>query len=128
MSSRVSSVAGWMCTGLVAALTIFSGVMEFIMPMDNPEVAAYVAKLGLTGLEYYLGTAKLVIALLYIYPRTATVGFVLMIGYYGGALATNITHGVPVAEYAPILVVFVLMTLDAYLRKPELLARVKGNM
>jgi len=63
----------------------------------------------------------------YVIPRTATVGFVLMVGYYGGALATNITHGFTVPEYAPILVALALMTVDAYLRKPELLWRIKGK-
>jgi hypothetical protein len=127
MSSRASSIIGWICSGLVAALTIFSGVMEFIMPMDNPETAAYVARLGITGMEYYLGAAKLVIAALYLWPRTSVVGFVLMVGYFGGVLATNITHAIPFAEYAMILVVFALLTIDAWLRKPELTARLLGK-
>lgn len=125
--SKASSIIGWICTLLVSALTIFSGVMEFVMPMDNPDVAAMVARLGVGGMEYYLGAAKLVLAALYLVPRTSTVGFVLLIGYYGGALATNITHGFTVPEYAPILLVFVFMTIDAYLRKPELLWRLKGK-
>lgn len=123
----VSTVIGWICAGLVAALTIFSGVMEFVMPMNDPEVAAYVARLGVGGMEYYLGAAKLVIAALYLWPRTSTVGFVLMVGYYGGALATNITHGFAFAEYAMLLVVFAVMTLGAYFRNPELLWRLKGR-
>lgn len=127
MKFHVPSIIGWICTALVSALTIFSGIMEFIMPMDNPEVAAYVARLGLTDLEYPLGAAKLIIAALYLVPRTSVVGFVLMVGYYGGALATNITHGVPMAEYFPIVVVLGLLTVDAWLRKPELLARLKGK-
>ena len=127
MSLKISSIIGWICTVLVAALTIFSGVMEFVMPMDNPEVATFVARLGLTGLEYHLGVAKLAFAALYLWPRTSTVGFVLLVGYYGGALATNITHGVPMAEYFPIVVVLALLTVDAFFRKPELLARLKGK-
>ncbi len=127
MKPRLSSIIGWICTVLVAALTIFSGIMEFVMPMNDPDIAAFVSRLGLTGLEYPLGAAKLIIAALYLLPRTSTVGFVLMVGYYGGALATNITHGVPVAEYGLILVVFALLTLDAWLRKPELLIRLKGK-
>ncbi len=128
MSSRVNSVIGWVCTVLVAALTIFSGVMEFIMPMDNPEVAAMVARLGVAGMEYYLGAAKLAFAALYLYPRTSTVGFVLLVGYYGGALATNMTHGFLFAEYAMILIVLALLTVDAWFRKPELTARLMGKI
>ncbi len=127
MSTHVRSIIGWICSGLVAALTIFSGVMEFIMPMNDPEIVAYITILGLTDLEYPLGAAKLVIAALFLYPRTSTVGFVLMVGYYGGALATNITHGVPMAEYAALVVVLALLTLSAYFRNPELLSRALGR-
>lgn len=127
MSPRLNSIIGWICTILVSALTIFSGVMEFIMPMDNPETAAFVARLGITGMEYYLGAAKLIIAALYIWPRTSTVGFVLMVGYFGGVLATNMTHAIPFAEYSMILVVLALLTVDAWFRKPELTARLLGK-
>ncbi len=127
MKLRPGNIIGWICTLLVAALTIFSGIMEFIMPMNDPEIVAYVTRLGIMGLEYHLGVAKLVIAVLYLTPRTSTVGFVLMVGYYGGALAANITHAVPMAEYFPILVVLALLTIDAWFRKPELLTRIKGE-
>ena len=49
----------------------------------------------------------------------------LLIGYMGGALATNITHQMPVNTYAPIYIVFLLMTIGAYFRNPELLYRLK---
>jgi hypothetical protein len=124
--SKASSIVGWICVGLVSALTLFSAVMEFV-PVTDPAMLAMVAKLGVGDIAYALGIAKFIIVALYLIPRTATVGFVLMIGYYGGALATNITHGFTVPEYAPILVAFVLMTVDAYLRKPELLWRLKGK-
>lgn len=128
MSSRIGTIIGWICTILVSALTIFSGVMEFIMPMYNPEVAAMVARLGVGGMEYYLGAAKFIIAALYLYPRTSTVGFVLMVGYYGGALATNITHQFAFAEYAMLIIVLALLTIDAWFRKPELTARLLGKI
>ena len=127
MKFRISSIIGWICALLVAALTIFSGIMEFVMPMNDPTIAAYVARLGLTGLEYPLGATKLIIAALFLIPRTSTVGFVLMVGYYGGALATNMTHAIPLAEYFPIVVVLALLTISAYFRNPELLTRLKGK-
>lgn len=124
MSKKAASVVGWICTGLVSALTIFSAIMEFI-PVTDPVMLAYIEKMGVGEIAIELGITKLIIAALYLWPRTSTVGFVLMIGYYGGALATNITHGFAFAEYAMILVVFALLTLDAYLRKPELLTRLR---
>lgn len=124
--SKASSIVGWICVGLVSALTLFSAVMEFV-PVTDPAMLAMVERLGVGEIATALGIAKFILVALYLIPRTSTVGFVLMVGYYGGALATNITHGFTVAEYFPILVVFVLMTVDAYLRKPELLWRLKGK-
>jgi hypothetical protein len=126
MKSRIGSIIGWICTGLVAAFTIFSAVMEFV-PMTDPATLAFLERLGVNGIEHELGIAKFIIAALYLIPRTSVVGFVLMIGYFGGALATNITHQFTMPEYAPLLLVFVLMTIDAWFRKPELTARLLGK-
>ena len=104
-----------------------SAIMEFI-PVTDPATLEYIGKLGVGDIMYQLGVAKFIIVALYLWPRTSTVGFVLMIGWYGGALATNITHQFPMTDYGPIYVVFLLMTIDAWLRKPELLARLKGQM
>lgn len=124
--SRLSSVIGWICTGLVAAFTLFSAVMEFV-PMTDPATLAFIAKLGVGDIAHELGIAKFILVLLYLIPRTSTVGFVLLIGYFGGALATNITHQFTVPEYAPLFVIFALMTIDAWFRKPELTARLLGK-
>ncbi len=126
MKVRVGSVIGWICTVLVSALTIMSAIFEF-MPMTDPVMIDYATRLGVLDIAIPLGIAKLIIVALYIIPRTSTVGFVLMVGYFGGALATNITHQFPVQDYAPLFVVFVLMMIDAAFRKPELLARLMGK-
>lgn len=126
MATRMSSIVSWICVGLVAALTLFSAVMEFV-PVTDPAMLAYVERLGVGEIAYQLGIAKIVLAILYVLPRTSTVGFVLMVGYYGGALATNITHGFVLSEYGMILGVFVLMTIAAAIRNPELLTRLKGK-
>ena len=124
MKSRMGSIFAWICVILVAAFTIMSAVMGILLSAD-PAAVAMSAKLGITGMEYALGITKILIVLLLLIPRTSTVGFVLIIGYYGGVLATNITHGFSFADTAPIYVVFVLLTISAYFRNPELLTRLR---
>lgn len=126
MSTRIGNIIGWICAIIVAAFTLMSAALSVLM-QGNPEAIAMGERLGITGMESEFAISKLVIVALYLWPRTSTVGFVLMIGYYGGVLATNITHGFTFAEYAPVLVVFVLLTVGAYFRNPELLARLKGQ-
>jgi hypothetical protein len=126
MKSRVGTIVGWICAVLVSAFTLMSAVMGVLLSGD-PAAIEMGERLGITGMEYQLGLVKLVIILLFLFPRTSTVGFVLMIGYYGGVLATNITHGFTFAEMAPIYVVFLLLMISAYVRNPELLARIRGK-
>jgi hypothetical protein len=126
MKKRTRTIIGWICAGLVGALTLMSAVID-IMPMTDPTSVQMAQDLGILDIAVILGVAKLVLLALYLIPRTSTVGFVLLIGYFGGALATNITHHMAFGLYAPLLVVFLLMTIGAYFRNPELLFRLQGK-
>lgn len=126
MKIRFSSFVGWTAVFLVSALTLFSAIMGF-MPQTDPAAIEIATKMGVANFSMQLGITKILIVALFVYPRTSTVGFVLMIGYYGGALATNITHGFAPAEYGILYVVLGLLTLSAYVRNPELLTRIKGK-
>lgn len=124
--SKASSIVGWICVGLVSALTLFSAVMEFV-PVTDPAMLAYIERIGVGDIAYALGIAKFVLVALYIIPRTSTVGFVLLVSYYAGALATHITHGLTFMENIMLVVVLAVMTVGAYFRNPELLTRLKGK-
>ena len=107
-------------------MTIMSAFFEF-MPLTDPVMIDYATRLGVLDIAVPLGIAKLIIVTFYLIPRTSSVGFVLMVGYYAGALATNITHDFALAEYVPVPVALVLLTISAYFRNPELLSRLKGE-
>ncbi len=125
--SKASSIIGWMCVGLVTLWTLFSAVMN-MLPLEGNQAGIDIAtRLGVIDILFALGVVKIVLVVLYVLPRTSTVGFVLMVGYYAGALATNITHDFSVAEYSPLIVTLVVLTLGAYFRNPELLTRLKGK-
>ncbi len=128
MKNRASTIIGWICTILVAAFNIFAGVMKF-MPIDpGSEADVMMQRLGITGsMHYALGVLELAIVVLFLIPRTSTVGLVLMVGYLGGALATNLTHGFSHMEALPIYISFVLIAVSALTRNPELFTRIKGR-
>jgi hypothetical protein len=105
MQSRIGAIIGWTCTG--------SPAEEFGK------------RLGTVGLEHPLGVLEFIIVILFLVPRTSTVGFVLMIGYMSGALATNLTHGFSNMEALPIYITFVLLMISAWFRNPELTARLR---
>lgn len=123
---KAGSIIGWTCTILVAAFNLFAAIMKFVPQAPGSDGAVMMEKLGLTlQMEHALGILEFIIIALFVIPRTSTVGFVLMIGYMGGALATNLTHGFTNMEALPIYITFVLLTLSAYFRNPELLSRIR---
>jgi hypothetical protein len=79
---------GRILTGLAAAFMILDAVMKLIKPV--PVVQA-TTRLGypesaLVG----TGVALLLSTLLYLVPRTSVLGAILVTGYLGGAVATNV--------------------------------------
>ncbi|MDB4978763.1 MAG: DoxX family protein [Candidatus Peribacteria bacterium] len=124
MNKRVSSVIGWTCAILVAAFNLFAAVMKFVPMAPGSEGAMFMEKLGVTpGLEHVLGVLELVIVILFLIPLTSTVGFVLMVGYLGGALATNLTHNLGIMDVLPLYIMFILLMISAWFRNPELINR-----
>lgn len=122
------SVIGWICAILVAAFNIFAGIMKFTPVVPGSDSEKMLQKLGMTQqFDHVLGVLELTIVVLFLIPRTSTVGFVLMIGYMAGALATNLTHGFTNMEAMPIYITFALLTISAYFRNPELLSRLRGK-
>ena len=129
MKVRASSIIAWLCTILIAAFNLFAAVMKFIPQEPGSAGDLMMQKLGITmTMDHVLGMLELIIVVLFVVPRTSTVGFVLMIGYMGGALATNLTHGFSTMDALPIYITFVLLMISAYVKNPELLSRMmKGK-
>ena len=124
MTTRIGTIVGWICAILVAAFNLFAAVMKFIPVAPDSAGALFMAKLGVTaGLEHVLGVLEFAIVILFLIPRTSTVGFVLMVGYFGGALATSLTHGLSNMDAMPVYVLFALLTISATFRNAELLTR-----
>lgn len=80
---------------------------------------------GLSAATYrLLGIIELVSALLFLIPRTAVLGLLLLASYLGGAIATHLQHGQPIA-FPVGIEVFVWVT--AVIRLPEMTSRLSGR-
>ncbi|MFZ0704180.1 MAG: DoxX family protein [Candidatus Korobacteraceae bacterium] len=80
------------------------------------------AQLGYpNGVLVPIGVTLLICTILYAIPRTSVLGAVLVTGYLGGAVATNVRAGLPMAAYglAPVYV-GVLAWLGLYLRSNQI--------
>lgn len=82
---------GRVLTALTVLFLLFDAISKLVMP---PQVAQASARLGFSrGLTMSLGVALLCITALYVYRRSSLFGAVLLTGYLGGAVATQIHAG-----------------------------------
>lgn len=80
---------GRILSGLVTAFLIFDAVIHLLHPA--PVVEAF-AKLHMPlSLAVDLGAIELICIALYVIPRTAIFGAILLTGYLGGAIAVQLT-------------------------------------
>jgi hypothetical protein len=95
-SAPVSNKRLWpgrIMSALPVLFLLFDGVIHI---MKIPPVVEGFAKLGYSiSLAIPLGIIEIVCIMLYVIPRTSVLGAILLTGYLGGAVATNLRTGAP---------------------------------
>jgi DoxX-like protein len=115
--------AGRILSALPALMLASSAVMKFIKPAA---VVEGFARFGYPeNLIVMLGVVEMLCAVIYVIPRTAFLGAILMTGYLGGATATNVRVGDP-TFFVPVLL-GVLAWGGLYLRDARVRALVTNS-
>jgi hypothetical protein len=115
--SRAAFWTGWILSVLPVPLLAFSAFMKFQM---TPEVEQGFAHLGWpTHTALALGIVEAACVVIYLIPRTAVMGAILLTGYMGGAMAAHVRIDEAFATQALIAIV---AWLGLYLREPRLRA------
>jgi hypothetical protein len=95
--SRTTRWAGWILTGFSALFLAVDGAGKLIKP---DAVLKGTVNLGYDeSVIVPLGIVLLIITALYLIPRTAVLGAILLTGYLGGAVATQVRVGNPILAY-----------------------------
>ena len=115
--SKPIILAGWIIGIVAVGFLVMTGVMKLVRPdLFVP---------GFTRFGYDqsvirpLGVVQLVCTVLYLFPRTAVLGAVLLTGYMGGAILTHLRIG---EQFSIQIVLGVLVWLGIYLRDARLRA------
>lgn len=105
------TITGWVIALVVSGAFATSAIMKFLYP---PETAEQLARSGFPdGVMFYIGIVELTCMIIYLIPRTAVLGAVLLTGYLGGAIVTHVR----VAEdFSPPVIMGVLVWLALFLR------------
>jgi DoxX-like family len=116
--STVRSWTGWIISGLIAVFMLFDAGGKFVRPA--PVVDAF-ARIGWPiELASTLGAILLVCTLIYLVPQSAVLGAVLLTGYLGGAVATNLRMQNPLLTHTLFPVYLgVLIWIGLWLREPR---------
>jgi DoxX-like family len=83
--------AGWIISALPSLFLLMDGVMKLLKPAIVVETTV---QLGYSeSVILGLGIVLLASTVLYLIPRTAVLGAILLTGYLGGAVATHVRVG-----------------------------------
>lgn len=112
---------------LVCLFLIFASALPKLFVRDA-QFLSFAGQLGMTpDLLTWIGILELAAAILLFFPRTATLGFLMLVGLMGGAVSTILTHSAPGTWWWFPLVMLLLVCATAYFTLPELLDRAKGH-
>lgn len=123
MTSRTRTILGWIPATIVGLFMIFASALPKFFVTPGSDLEGFMKSLGVADIILPVAITEIMVTVLFLIPRTSTVGFVLLVGFLGGAMATGLTHTAPGNMPLFPLLIIAIATLSAYFRNPELLSR-----
>ncbi|MES2455081.1 MAG: DoxX family protein [Bacteroidota bacterium] len=109
--SKAILTTGWVISGLCILFLVIDAVMKIIKDIHSIEGSV---QLGWPEQQVQsIGVVLLISTILYVFPRTALIGAILLTGYLGGAIAIMVRAGQPL-YFA--LIFGILLWIGLYLR------------
>jgi len=107
-----SRIAGWVLSVLLAAFLILASASGKFTEWEGK--AEMFSKMGWSNeVMFKIGVVEVAIAILFLIPRTAFIGAILLSAYLGGAVATHVRVG---DSFVPPIVIAVVMWIALGLR------------
>jgi DoxX-like protein len=121
-ASKATLWAGYIISALAVLFLIFDGVIKVLKLA--PAVEATIQLGYPESLIISIGVIELVCLAVYVIPRTSILGAILLTGYLGGAIATNLRAGTPLFNVVFPIIIGALIWGGIYLRDAQLRALV----
>jgi DoxX-like family len=123
MTKSKSKLTGWILSILLALFLIGASASGKFTEWEGK--AQMFEKMGFTtDLMFKIGILEVIIAILFVIPRTGFLGAILLTGYLGGATLTHLRVGEPF--FVPILI-GVVAWVALGLRQPKVFALALGT-
>ena len=123
MNEKTKKIVGWVLAGGLTAFIAFSAIGKLTadpMPMDM------LTGWGFTEGEVTLiGIGELLSVILFLIPKTASLGTLLMSAYFGGAIASHMQAEAPWDDYTIPSIILIVIWITALIRNPEIFSSFK---
>jgi hypothetical protein len=122
MTTKTKNIINWVLAGLVAFVFLGSAMGKFTA---DAKALEEFAKTRLTASKLTtLGIIEIVSVVLWLLPRTAVLGALLLLAYMGGAIATHFLYNLPLM--GPVMISAFVWIASA-VRLPEFTNRILGK-
>jgi hypothetical protein len=108
----MNTTLSFIIIAIPALLIIVSGVFKLT---GSKQVVETLTKVGVVQYTAVLGVAEILFALLFLWPVTNGIGFILLVAYFAGALAVDLSHK---NKIVPPLMILCLLFVAEYLTHP----------
>lgn len=114
--SKKRRIAGWVLTGFVSlglaasAAGKLSGAAPVVENFSKMHLADYLQTIAII---------ELLCAILFVIPKTQSLGVLLVTGYFGGAIVAHFASATP-AEIVPAIVLGALAWTGNFLKNPQM--------
>jgi hypothetical protein len=119
MKSKTAKFLTWMPSILVTLIIVSGSVMKLTA---QPQVVEVFSRSGMLTYMKGLGIAELLFVSLFLWSRSLKIGFFLLTGYFGGAMAVELSQHIFFIMPAVILA---LVWVAAWLRDGSLFSTVQ---
>ena len=126
MNEKTKRIIGWVLSGLVVAMLLFSGVAK-LAGMAGPMMTHF----GFTeGETLMIGIGEIVSAVLFLIPKTQSLGTLLLSAYMGGAIVAHMSAAVgseelggeDIQSYVAPSAILVVIWIISIIRNPKTLS------
>lgn len=122
MTTKTKNIIGWILSGLIGLMLIASAIDKIIGSANAIKMSA---SFGISPNTYsILGIIEIISVILFLIPRTAILGLLLLTAYLGGAIATHLQHHQDILFPCAFEAV---LWIAAVIRFPELTQRIQSK-
>ena len=114
--SKGRKITGWVMAGLLMALLLMSSSAKL---MGSEELVTNFTKWDLIDWIVVIGIGELISGILFLIPRTSSLGLLLLSAHFGGAIVTHMGNN---EQFIPIAGILVFIWVTALVRDPDTLS------